>query len=280
MRATRYTSLVSASGCAGLLLALLATPVVGTAAESGKLAFAETFMIRLASYSVDNADTQIAVANSNSGFGAGYSFNRDLGGDDSVTIPRLDMHYRFNERHRIEFSNFSFKRDGRKVLEIDVDLEDLTFNVGETLVTDIEYELFKIGYAYTFFHSDRVELSVGAGLNVTSYDFDYALSDGSRGDSADATGPLPMFGFRMSYLINPNWSLHYVSESFYIEIDDAYDGSFTNNEIDIQYRFAESFVLGAGITRFSTDLTADDSNWKGKIVDSHRGILVYAGYYL
>ena len=89
-----------------------------------------------------------------------------------------------------------------------------------------------------------------------------------------------MFGFRMSYAINPQWSLHYISEAFYIELDDALKGSFTSSELDIQYRFANSFVLGAGITRFSTDLSADDSEWKGKIVDSHRGLLVYASYYL
>jgi hypothetical protein len=280
MLSARQSSAKSIPCIASLLLALLTAPVAGIAAEYEKLAFPEKFMVRLSSYSVQNADTQIAVANSGSGIGVGYSFNKDLGGEDSVTIPRLDAYYRFNDRHRIDFSSFTFKRDGREVLQIEVDLGDQTFSIGETLETDIEFNLFKIGYGYTFFHSDRVELSVGAGLNVTSYDFSYGRTDGTGEDSADASGPLPMFGFRMSYAINPNWSLHYTSESFYVELDDALKGSFTNNEIDIQYRFANSFVLGAGITRFSIDLTADDSDWKGRIADSHRGLLVYASYYL
>ena len=280
MRAARQFSSKLGPGIACLLLALLTAPLAGIAAEHGNLAFADKFMIRLSSYSVQNADTQLAVANSGSGIGLGYSYNDDLGGDDSVTIPRLDLYYRFNERHRIDFSVFSFKRDGRKILQIDVDLGDQTFSIGETLETDIEYNLFKIGYGYTFFHSDRVELSFGAGLNVTSYDFTYQLADGTEDGSADASGPLPMFGFRMSYAINPQWSLHYISEAFYVELDDALKGSFTSSELDIQYRFANSVVVGAGITRFSTDLSADDSDWKGKIVDSHRGLLVYASYYL
>lgn len=253
---------------------------VGAAESGGNLAFPDRFMIRLASYSVQDADTDIAVASSSSGVGAGYSFSDDLGGEDNVTVPRLDAYYRFNDRHRIDFSAFTIDRDGRKVLEIDVDLEDETFNVGETLVSDIKYELFKVAYGYSFFRSDRIELGLSAGFNVTGYKFDFELADGSEGSSSDVSGPLPMFGLRMSYLINPRWSLHYVSEAFYIEIEDALKGSFTTTEVDIQYHFNDSFVLGAGITRFSTDLTADDSDWKGRIADSHRGLLVYGSYYL
>ncbi len=84
----------------------------------------------------------------------------------------------------------------------------------------------------------------------------------------------------MSYRINPKWSLHYLGESFYVNIDNALTGAITNNELDIEYRLTRSFVLGAGLTRFTTDLAADDSDWKGRIVDSHRGLLVYGSFYM
>lgn len=267
-------------GIAWVAGSVILTPNIAVAAENENLAFSNKFMIHLASYSVQDADTQVAVANSSSGLGVGYSFTNDLGGEDRATIPRLDMYYRFNDRHRIDFSVFNIKRNGYEVLNIDVDLEDQTYTIGETLVSDIEYDLVKVGYGYSFYRSDRVELGFSAGLNVTSYDFEFNLADGSKQGKADASGPLPMFGIYFSYLINPNWSLHYLSESFYINIDNALEGSFTNNEFDIQYRLSRSFVLGAGLTRFSTDLAADDSNWQGRIVDSHRGLLVYGSFYM
>ena len=117
-------------------------------------------------------------------------------------------------------------------------------------------------------------------MHFTTYDFDYRLEDGSQDDSADATGPLPMFGIRLSYAMTPKWALHYVSEAFYFEIEDVYKGSFTISELDVEYRFNNYFTLGAGISRFSTDLEADDSDWKGGITDSHRGLLAYAKFYL
>jgi len=242
------------------------------------VAFPEKFMFRLAYYDIDSADTKITVFN-NEGLGAGYSFSRDLGGDDSATVPRIDMYYRFNERHRIDFSTFSIDRDGTKILQLEVELGDEIFSIGETLRSDISYDLYRIGYSYSFFHSDRVELAVSVGLNITKYDFKFTNEDGSSISKGDATAPLPTWGLRMGYAINSNWSLHYLAETFYIEVEDTYKGTLFNNEVNFQYRFLDNFLVGAGITHVSTDLEASDSDWKGAIVDSHSGYLLFAGFH-
>ena len=158
------------------------------------------------------------------------------------------MYYRFNERHRIEFSTFSMDRDGTKILELEVDIEDQTFSIGEQLTSDISYELYRLGYSYSFFHSDKVELAVSVGLNITKYEFDFENADGTKTSKSDATAPLPMFGLRVGYAINSNWSMHYLAESFFIEIEDTYKGSLLNNEVNLQYRFPRPiFLLAPGL---------------------------------
>ncbi|MGD8349368.1 MAG: hypothetical protein PVI79_09030 [Gammaproteobacteria bacterium] len=265
----------------GILLAGLSGGFFSSAvAADGPLAFDDRFRFRIALYDIQNADTDILVADTETNLGVAYSFRDDLGGEDSAAVPRFDAYYRFSDRHRIEFGVFEFERDGRANLEIEIDLDDEIFNVGDTLVSDINYELLKLAYAYSFYRSDRVEIAVSAGLNVTTYEFKYERGDGSRNESVDATGPLPMFGGRVSYAITPRWSLHYLNEAFYIAIEDTYEGSFTTSEIDIEYRFNKLFTLGAGITRFSTDLDADDPDWKGSISDTHVGLMLYAAFYL
>jgi len=258
-----------------LLIGLTILPVKSIAAQ--QQAFPERFMLRLSSYSVSNADTDITVLSS-SGIGTGISFVDDLGGDNSVNIPRIDGYYRFNERHRIDFASFRIERDGRNLLSIDVDLGEQNYSVGETVVSDINYDLFKIGYAYSFYHSPSVELSFTAGLSITTYEFNYELADGSSTDTSEVTGPLPMFGLRMAYAIDEHWSIHYLAETFFIEIGDEFEGAFLSYELDVRYRFDNNFVLGAGITRFSIDLNADDSDWNGRIADNHRGLLVFGSY--
>ena len=259
-----------------LVSLMVVSPMAVCAAET--VAFPETFMIRLSSYNVSSADTDIAVF-SPSGIGTSVNFDDDLGGENSVTIPRIDGYYRFNERHRIDFSSFRTKREGLKTIDIDIDLGDESFVVGDRVESTLEFSLVRVGYAYSFYHSPSIELSMTAGLNVNSYDFDYGLASGGSKDSSGVSAPLPTFGLRMGYKINPRWYLRYVSETFFIEIDDALEGTLLNYELDIEYRFDKRFILGAGISRISTDLDVDDSDWQGRLTDSNRGFLIYGAYY-
>ena len=270
-----------------LILPLLAIalmyclPTSNTIAAEGSKnhAFPEKIMIRLSSYGVNQASSDILVLSS-AGLGTIFSFDEELGGEDSATIPRFDAYYRFNERHRIDFSNFSIDRDGLKTLiGTGITIGDEVFLVNETVKSEINYSLSKIAYAYSFYHSPSVEMSFTAGLNITDYEFNYSLEDGSNASVNGASAPLPMFGLRMGYAINKNWSVNYISESFFIEIENEFKGTFLNYELDIEYKFDNKLAIGAGLVRSSLDLEVEDSDWNGSIVDSYRGVLLYAAYY-
>ena len=279
MRCIGVRSLYRVIAAVGVALLLNLVAMGDAAAETvARPAFSETFVLRLSSYYISDADTDLTILSSDN-IGTGFNFVDDLGGDDSVTVPRLDGYYRFNDVHRIEFSSFRIERDGENRLSIDIDIGDETYTVGETVVSSIVYELFKIGYAYSFYRSEQVELAVTAGLNMTEYEFDYELVDGSSDDTSDASGPLPMFGLRVAYAFDSDWSLHYLSEVLFIETDDA-EGSFQTYELDIRYRFSKHFMVGAGVLRSSLDVTTEDSDWDGRIADTYEGYLLSGIFYL
>ena len=278
MSKTAEYALIKAIAAAGLVL-VTQLALGASAVASHEAAFSNHFQLRLASFYVESADTDIAVFD-DSGIGTIVNFADDLGGDETATIPRLDMHYRFSDRHRVDFANYRIERDGRKVLQIDIDWDDQNYSIGETIFTDFEYELVKIGYAFSFYHSPEAELGFTAGLNITSYKFEYELADGSQADSSDVSAPLPMFGLRMSYAITPKWSVHYLTETFFIEIGDELEGSFFNYEFDLRYRAGKHLLLGLGFARLGIDLKAEDEDWSGSITDSHRGFLAYLGFQL
>jgi len=261
------------------LMSALLTSNTSAAEGSNNHAFPEKFMIRLSSYSVNQASTDITVLSS-AGAGTIISFDEDLGGEDSLTIPRIDGYYRFNERHRIDFTNFRIERDGLKTITgVDITIGDETFTFNETIVSEIKYSLNRLGYAYSFYHSPSVELSLTAGLNITEYDFNFSRDDGNKLSTNGVSAPLPMFGLRMGYAINKNWSVNYISETFFIEIDNTFRGTLLNYEWNIEYKFDNKLALGAGLVRSSIDLDLKDSDWSGGIVDSYKGALLYATYY-
>ena len=278
MRKSAGYSMKTVLPATGLVL-IMQLALAATAVASDQAAFSNKFQLRLASFYIERADTDIAVFD-DSGIGTLVNFADDLGGDESTTIPRLDMHYRFSDRHRLDFASYRIERDGRKLLQIDIDWDDQNYSIGENISTKFEYELVKVGYAFSFYHSPETELSFTAGLNITSYDLEYELADGSRSDSSDVGAPLPMLGLRMSYAITPKWSVHYLTETFFVEIGDELEGSFFNYEFDLQYRAGKHLLLGLGIARLGIDLESEDEDWSGSISDTHRGFLVYLGFEL
>ncbi|NOR41736.1 MAG: hypothetical protein GQ572_00250 [Gammaproteobacteria bacterium] len=246
--------------------------------EAPGVAFPDKYMLRLGAYFVDGTDTQFSV-NSPLGLGAVIDYQRDLGGESRDTIPRIDAYYRFNERHRIDFTTFAIDRKGSTTLAIDITIGDENFSEEETINSDIKYTLYKLGYAYSFYHSPKVELSFTAGLNITSYDLSFSTSTGDKAEAAGFTAPLPMFGLRMGYAITPKWSVQYLAESFFIEFEDSFKGALVSYELSTEYKLFKHFAIGAGLARMGTNVEVNDDNWKGQVSDSYRGYTLFGTFY-
>ncbi len=236
-------------------------------------------MLRLGGYFVGDANTTISVNTPAGNLGTTIDYKKDLGGEGSDSIPRIDAYYRFNPRHRIDFTSFSIDRTGQRTLAADIKIGDDEYNINETLLSDIKYTLYKLGYAWSFYHSPKVELSLAAGINFTSYDLSFETADGAKAETAGVSVPLPMFGLRMGYAITPKWYVHYVTESFFINIDDKFKGAILNYELNTEYKIFKHFAIGAGIARLGIAADVDDDNWRGSVSDTYRGVTLFGTFY-
>lgn len=275
----RYTKSVIMSLCA----VIASTSIINNAIADDEVpvfAFPDRWMVRLGAYIVDGSNTQFSVNSDLGGLGATIDYQKDLGGEDGDSIPRIDAYFRFNERHRIDFTAFGIDRKGTRTLAIDppIQIGDETYS-GETIQSEIKYALYRLGYGYSFYHSPKVELTLTAGLNVTSYDLALSLEDGSKAESAGVTVPLPVIGLRMGYAITPKWSVRYVSEAFFFDIDDSFRGAILNYELNTEYKIFKHFALGIGIARIGVNAEIDDDDWRGQVTDSYRGYNIFGTFY-
>ena len=256
------------------------TQIVYATEEAPVNAFAEPFMIRIGGYFVDNSNTQFSIGSSNGlGLGSTIDYKRDLGGDERDTIPRIDAYYRFNDKHRIDFTSFSFSRSGKVALTGDVDIGDTTYLVNEVLNSEIEYTLYKVGYNYSFYRTPKIEVSFSAGLNIAKYDFKFEDEGGSKSETAGVTAPLPVFGLRMNYLISPKWSTQYLVELFAIKIGDEFSGTMLNFELNTEYRLFKNFALGVGLASFGLNADVADDKLRGSITDGYAGFIAFGTLY-
>lgn len=275
----RFMKAVAAPMVAAIITSgMLSGSAIAADGEEPGVAFPDKYMFRLGAYIIDGSNTSFSVS-SPVGLGTTIDYQRDLGGDSTDTIPRIDAYYRFNDRHRIDFTTFSINRKGARTISIDITIDDKTYNANETVYSDIKYDLYKLGYAYSFYHSPKVELSVSAGLNITTYDLSFSNDSATTVEAADFTAPLPMFGLLMNYAITPKWSVRYMSEAFFINIEDTISGALVSYEITTEYKIFKNFAIGAGLARLGTSVDVNDDDWNGKVTDSYRGYTVFGTLY-
>ena len=63
------------------------------------------------------------------GQGTDVNFEDDLGLDSSTTILRLGGHWWMSRRNRLDFSVFSFSREGNRQIDETIEFGDTTFNI-------------------------------------------------------------------------------------------------------------------------------------------------------
>lgn len=261
-----------------LIVFLAVFPGGASAQESDsqpESAFPDKVWLSLGYMRLGDMSTDISLNNPGTGnIGTRIDYSRDLGGDSSADVGRLRGHYRFNDRHRLDFSVSGVNRSGDAVLGVEIRFGDEVFEANERVKSSIDTETFKLAYAYSFYHSPQVELSLAAGLHILRYDM--KLTSTRDGDDArgDVTAPLPVWGMRSTYFITPRWQVNFGFETFYLELED-YSGSFLDTELETEYRLARNVGVGLGFTHLGLDLDADTSDFRGSVSDIYRGFELF-----
>lgn len=239
----------------------------------------DKFAIKLGAFIANSMDTDISVNPFGGIIGTNINFSRDLGGEDDKQVPRLTGYYRFNEAHRIDYGYYKIDRDGITTLGVDIRVGDVVFPLSSTVITELNAAVYKVGYTYSFYHNEKVELGISAGLHVKEYSYSLVTDDGTLQKRSSFTAPLPIFGFLMNYNITPAWSTFVKSELFFVEIGDRYKGSLVDLSFGTEYRLFENVGLGVSISRLGLNAEIDEPNYRGSISDVYKGFTVYAGVY-
>ena len=222
---------------------------------------------------ITDYDSEIRLTSNSLGIGTDVDFEDDLGLDESNEVIRLDGHYRFAPRHRLEFSYLDLSREGKTVTRRPIILDDTFFPRGSTLTTDFDYQVIKFAYAYSFRQTEKLDLSASAGMYTLDYDLEVNSADGKH-ESADGTAPFPMFGLHLDYRLSKDVYLSSSFEYFVIDRSDV-EGELTDTSISMEFRPFENFGFGLGynrVTIYAEDNDDDEFDYE------YDGILVYISW--
>lgn len=223
---------------------------------------------------VTDYDTETRL-DSNNNRSIDVDLEDDLGLDSSDSVFRIDGYYKFNPRHRFDFSVFDLSRSATNPVQRGIQWGDKFYSVDTLVESDFDLKVYKAAYTYSFLVSDRGYLGITAGLYVA--DINITLTDQTllQAERGDVTAPLPVLGIRGEYELSENWTLRASGEFFALEIDDKFSGSLSDLFIGLDYQLFENTAVGIGFNSVAIDVSLDLSSFAGALDWKYDGGLAY-----
>jgi len=233
-----------------------------------------------------DANTTVAFPGSVSGVGTSIDFAQTLGGDTSTDALRIEALYRFNERHSLGFSWYRIGLAGQKSLNEQIQIEDQIIDVGASVSTSLNLNLYRLLYNYSFYRNEKVELAVSPGLYMSNLKFMLSAQGMVNGMAAGSTIieeqltlPLPSIGGVVNYNITPRLQSQIRADFFYLKVGD-FSGSMFEFYAGLEYRLFKNFALGAAYDRLVVDVANQSSSGGFNVNLGYNLLYLYGSIYL
>jgi len=246
---------------------------------------ADKFRLAIGGYALARYDSNISMSNPDLGVGISINPQDTLGIDTENTVLRIEGYYRIRPKHALTYAWYSINSTGNKIIEEEFEWVDpggnpITIPVGAQVISKLDYDIFKVGYLWSFHHSDKVELGVGAGLHITRLTMALDASSTPSGtlQNVNTTVPLPVVSFVLNYNVTPKFGWYLKTEAFALKFDD-WLGTYRDTTFGMEYRAWKHVALGAGLSSNSLEIEEQDPNFHLEFNSSITGALLYVATY-
>lgn len=233
----------------------------------------DRFSVSLGAF-ITNRDTDTRLDSATLGTGTVIDFETDLGLESSDSVVRLDGHYRFSRKHRVNFSVFDLSRDSSKAIQRDIQFGDEIFAIDTAVNANFDLAIYKLAYTYSFMQRGNGYAGVTLGAYVADSKVSLGEQNLGQAEIREITAPLPVFGLRGEYDFSDRLTLSASGEFFAIEFDNV-DGSLIDLYLGIDYQIIEHLALGLGFNSVNIDVDATKSDFGGSLDWRYDGALVF-----
>lgn len=252
-----------------VVIAFLSLPAVSTALAEDDTKFSLSLGVFIADR---GSDTRLDVAGEPNG--TPVDLEKDLGMDASDSVFRVDGFYRFNDKHRIDFSAFDLSRTATKDIEKEIDWQGTIFPINTSVASEFDLKIYKLAYTYSIMRREKGYLGLTAGLYVADMGARLSGEDIADREGGDITAPLPVVGLRGEYQLAEKWSFRASAEFFSLEYEE-FDGTLTDLYAGIDYKLFNRASVGLGVNSVRMDIGISDSDLNGKMDWRYDGALLF-----
>jgi hypothetical protein len=227
----------------------------------------DKFEISAGGYVVYQYDSAVSLTATNIGAGISFSPRDTLGLDSEQTVFRMDGRYRLKPNHAMTFCWYRISSKSRKTLLEDIEWVDddgntVVIPTGTSVSSSLGYDIYKIGYVWSFYQSDKVELAAGAGLHLVNVGLGLGVQSGLFDSSlreAESDLPMPVLSFALDYSITPKFDWYLKTQLFALELGE-WSGLYSDVQLGIDYQLFEHVGAGVAIGSNSLQVTREYDN--------------------
>ena len=216
------------------------------------------------------------------GLGAELDLEDDLDLKEDVSSYRIDVEWRFFDRHRLNFTFFDLSRDATSTLTKDISIPTTPptdFMIGDTVDSLWDWKVYAVSYTWSFLQTNKYEVGLNIGAQITDIAIGIRTFGGAVEEFEAVTAPLPVLGFTGAYAFTPKLILRSNVGGFYLAIDD-FEGSLVNFDLDLEYNMWKYMGFGIGYNFFRLDLDIEADNFNGSAKYQYNGFKAFIKFYL
>ncbi len=247
---------------------------------SGSAEETDAFKIQLGGFLLSSIKTTFSLTDADGNGGQEVDFKKDLGGNSSLNVFRLDGEWRFADRHKILFTYYDLNQTASRVIDKEIEWGGEIYPINTTINTQFKTTIYKLDYGYNFFKSENRnhELNGLIGFHITS--FKTAISEAARGSSegVSVTAPLPVVGLEWKAKLTEKLTSKVSFEYFGVSLDNKYTGNLSDFQALLEYRLNGNWSLGGGYNRYTMRATVKGDGGRLKLSTRHsyNGLMLFA----
>ena len=150
-----------------------------------------------------------------------------------------------------------------------------TYNVNETVASELQLHLFTMNYTYSFVKNDRVELGASLGLDLIGFEAQASVASRLRNEHQDYSGPAPLAGLEGEGRLSNRFYVEGRAQLLKVHIGNV-KGDLSTLEGNLLYRMMPNATFGLGYAAFKINVDSRKSSNSGSFDLRSSGPQVFA----
>jgi len=215
-------------------------------------------------------DTSLRVDHKKLGDGTDIQLEDTLGLQETARIFRVDAMYRFNRSHRLDLSWYDIERDSVSKLSREIQIDDTVFPIGARLDTNLETEIIKLNWRWSFLAEDTWEFGAGLGIYWMRLDAGFSAlgeageESGALMEDLSADVPLPVLGIHGTWAFAERFRLSGTADLLYVSIKPV-SGGIIDVRLGVEWDILDWAGLGLAYNYFNLGIDMEIDDIDGKL---------------